>query len=147
MEHSEHAVASPEITFAHEPAKDTKRIWKTFWILLVITMIELACGLTIYTIHKNPDFSYSTVLFIKGAVVILSLAKAFFIVSVFMHLGDEIRNLVLTIVVPLLLFLWFIGAFLWDGNSWRKLRNEFNREVPGQTQPAKPEVKKPGALD
>ena len=36
-----------------------------------------------------------------------------------MHLGDEVRNLIMTIVVPLLLFVWFIAAFLWDGDSWK----------------------------
>jgi cytochrome c oxidase subunit IV len=61
----------------------------------------------------------------KGAVIILSFAKAFYIVSIFMHLGDEIRNLIMTIVVPLLLFVWFIIAFLWDGNSWKNLRNTY----------------------
>ncbi|MFN5913653.1 MAG: cytochrome C oxidase subunit IV family protein, partial [Chitinophagaceae bacterium] len=65
-------------------------------------------------------------LFLKGAIVILSLAKAFYIVGVFMHLGDEIKNLIMTIVVPLLLFIWFIAAFLWDGASWRNLRNTYN---------------------
>ena len=147
MEQVEHIVASPEITFAHEPSSNTRRIWKTFWILLIITLIELACGLTMYTIRKEAGYSENTILFIKGAVVILSMAKAFFIVSVFMHLGDEIRNMIMTIVVPLLLFVWFVAAFLWDGYSWRKLRNEYNREAPQQVQPAPPEVKKPGALD
>ena len=32
----------------------------------------------------------------------------------------------MTIVVPLMLFLWFIGAFLWDGNSFRNLRNDYD---------------------
>jgi cytochrome c oxidase subunit IV len=63
------------------------------------------------------------ILFIKGVICILSLAKAYYIVSVFMHLGDEIRNFIMTIVVPLCLFIWFILAFLWDGNSWKNLRN------------------------
>jgi hypothetical protein len=40
-----------------------------------------------------------------------------------MHLGDEIRNFIMTIVVPLLLFVWFIIAFLADGDSWKNLRN------------------------
>ena len=40
-----------------------------------------------------------------------------------MHLGDEIRNLIMTIIVPLMLFIWFIAAFLWDGNAWKNLRN------------------------
>ncbi len=33
----------------------------------------------------------------------------------------------MTIVVPLLLFVWFIAAFLWDGNSYRNLRNRYDR--------------------
>jgi hypothetical protein len=42
-----------------------------------------------------------------------------------MHLGEEVRNLIMTIIVPLLLFVWFIIAFLWDGDSWKNLRNEY----------------------
>jgi len=59
--------------------------------------------------------------------VILTLAKAYYIVSVFMHLGDEIRNLIMTIVVPLMLFIWFISAFLWDGNAYRTKRNRYDK--------------------
>ena len=28
--------------------------------------------------------------------------------------------------IYLLLFVWFIGAFLWDGNSFRNLRNDYD---------------------
>jgi hypothetical protein len=100
-----------------------KRIWKTFWILLVITIVELGIGLSIYTIHKGENPNETLVLMFKGLVCILTLAKAFYIVGVFMHLGDEIRNMIMTIIVPLLLFVWFIIAFLWDGNAWKNLKN------------------------
>jgi hypothetical protein len=66
-------------------------------------------------------------MFIKGVICILSLAKAFYIVSIFMHLGDEIRNMIMTIVVPLTLFVWFITAFLWDGSSYRADRNRYDK--------------------
>ncbi|RYF86908.1 MAG: hypothetical protein EON98_02235, partial [Chitinophagaceae bacterium] len=118
----EHHTQSTEVTFHHEPGEGTKRIWKTFWILLFITVIELALGFTMYLV---PDMPHFLVLFLKGVIVILSLAKAFYIVSIFMHLGDEIRNMIMTIVVPLMLFVWFIGAFLWDGNAWRTNRNRY----------------------
>lgn len=118
----EHNTETTEITYHHEPSSSTKRIWVTFWILLVITIIELGLGLLMYAIEM-PSW---VVLFIKGVICILTLAKAFYIVSVFMHLGDEIRNMVMTIVVPLMLFIWFIGAFLWDGNSFRTLRNRYD---------------------
>ncbi|HNU89550.1 MAG TPA: cytochrome C oxidase subunit IV family protein [Ferruginibacter sp.] len=130
---SEHA-SSPEITFAHPPAEGTKRIWRVFWLLCVVTVIELGIGLAIYNIHKGADPNHTLVLMFKGMVCILSLAKAYYIVSVFMHLGDEIRNFIMTIVVPLCLFLWFIGAFLWDGDSWKKLRNTNAGSHPAKTE-------------
>ena len=115
--------ASPEITFHPEHTGGTKKIWKTFWLLSIITVIELGIGLSIYTIHKGANPNHTLVLMFKGVVCILTLAKAYYIVSIFMHLGDEIRNMIMTIVVPLCLFIWFIIAFLWDGTSWKNLKN------------------------
>lgn len=118
----EHSVQ--EITFHHEPGGDevVKKIIKTTVLLSVITVIELGLGLLMYAVPMSGALT----LFLKGVIVILSLAKAFYIVGVFMHLGDELKNLIMTIVVPLLLFIWFIAAFLWDGNSWKNLRNTYN---------------------
>ena len=107
----------------HDDKAQVKKIWRTFWLLLFITMAELGIGLTIYTIHKGEHPNHMLVLMFKGLVCILTLAKAFYIVSIFMHLGDEIRNLIMTIIVPLMLFIWFLAAFLWDGNSWKNLKN------------------------
>jgi cytochrome c oxidase subunit IV len=146
MEHP----AFPEVTVHHAPGGDEtiKRIIKTTVILSVITLIELALGFWIYFMHKTPDYSHSFVLFLKGVIVILSLAKAFYIVGVFMHLGDEIRNLIMTIVVPLLLFVWFIAAFLWDGDSWKTLRNTHGKSRPAtEQQQAAPAAKKPGGVE
>ena len=120
MEHQEQAA---EITFHHEPSNDTKRIWRTFWVMLFITLIELGLGLLLYA----TEWPYSLTLATKGVIVILSFAKAFYIVSIFMHLGDELRNMIMTIVVPLLLFTWFIGAFLIEGNSYKNLRNNYDK--------------------
>jgi len=117
MEHS----ASPEVTFHHEAGGDefVKKIIKTTVLLSIITMIELGLGLAMYAFPMAAVLK----LFIKGVIVILSLANAFYIVGIFMHLGDEIKNLIMTICVPLMLFIWFIAAFLMDGNSWKNLRN------------------------
>jgi cytochrome c oxidase subunit IV len=119
MEHNTHS----EITIHHEPSGSTKRIWNTFWILLGLTIVELALGFSLYYFNF-PEWMH---LLFKGIICILTLAKAFYIVSIFMHLGDEIRNMVMTIVVPLMLFVWFIGAFLWDGNSYRTNRNRYDQ--------------------
>lgn len=135
---SEHAVTSPEISFAPAHASGTKKIWRTFWLLSLITVIELGIGLSIYTIHKGANPNATLVLMFKGMVCILTLAKAYYIVSIFMHLGDEIRNMIMTVVVPLMLFIWFIAAFLWDGNSWKKLRNTNAGSRPAQTEQHQP---------
>jgi len=120
----EHHNTSSEVTFTHHQsdAEFKKKVRKTTILLSIITLIELGLGLLLYGF---PDMATFLVLFIKGVIVILTLAKAFYIVAVFMHLGDEIRNLIMTIVVPLMLFVWFIAAFLWDGNSYRTMRNRY----------------------
>jgi hypothetical protein len=64
---------------------------------------------------------------IKGTIIILMLAKAFYIVAYFMHLGHELKNLIMTIVVPLLLFVWFIISFLYEGDSYKKYQQTYDR--------------------
>jgi cytochrome c oxidase subunit IV len=134
---SEHTT-SPEITFHPDHSSGTKKIWRTFWLLSAITIVELVIGLIIYNMNKDGDPNPTYILMFKGMVCILTLAKAYYIVSIFMHLGDEIRNFTMTIVVPLCLFIWFIIAFLWDGNSWKNLRNTNGGSRVAPTEQVKP---------
>ncbi|WP_207497286.1 cytochrome C oxidase subunit IV family protein [Aridibaculum aurantiacum] len=92
-------------------------------ILSVLTIVELILGYWMYVAGLQGFLQ----IFIKGVIIILMLAKAFYIVTYFMHLGHEIKNLIMTIVVPLALFIWFIIAFLYDGNSYKNLRNQYDR--------------------
>jgi cytochrome c oxidase subunit IV len=136
---TEHQGASSEVTFHHKPASDNvKRIWKTFWVLLIITIVELGIGLLMYFLNLPDDLRRLT---LKGVITILSLAKAYYIVSVFMHLGDEIRNMIMTIVVPLMLFIWFIIAFIADGNSYKNLRNKYDQHFKENTMPVEEKEK------
>jgi cytochrome c oxidase subunit IV len=125
----DHQDSLSEVTFHHhtDEAEFKRRVRKTTILLSIITIIELGIGLLLYTLHKGSEPNALLVLMFKGAVCILTLAKAYYIVSVFMHLGDEIRNMIMTIVVPLLLFVWFIAAFLWDGNAYRTNRNRYDK--------------------
>lgn len=119
-----------------------KKVIRTTVILSIVTVIELGLGLLLYALNLPDDFRR---LLIKGVIVILSLAKAFYIVSIFMHLGDEIRNMIMTIVVPLLLFIWFIIAFVADGNSYKNLRNNYDPYFKESTMPKDHhEKEKPG---
>lgn len=117
MEHS--------TTYAVDPVHDnyggTKEIWRTFWILLGLTIVELILGYIMIGVA-----SYGLRLMIKGFIIILMLAKAFYIVAYFMHLKGEIRNLVMTILVPLSLLIWAIISFLYEGNSYKNNRNTYD---------------------
>jgi cytochrome c oxidase subunit IV len=107
---------------AHAHPDSSKAIWRTFWLLLAITLVELCVGMFIAPgqIEKNPNLK----LWFNIFYLIMTLLKAFYIVAEFMHLRHEVKNLIMTIVFPLTLFIWFIGAFLWDGNSYKNLRNQ-----------------------
>src|SRR5579863_4656576 len=103
-----------------EPSFSTKIIWRTFWILSIITVVELALAILYYKTDFLPKH------FINGLFVIGTLAKAFFIIAEFMHLRHEIKNLILSLAFPAMLFIWFLVAFLWDGGSYRDLRNKYD---------------------
>ena len=126
---------SSEVTFHPEHASGTGKIWRTFWVLSILTIVELGLGFFLYA--KHGHLAPGLVLFTKCTIGILTLLKAYYIVSIFMHLGDEVRNMIMTIIVPLCLFIWFIAAFLWDGNSWKILRNRYNR-IEVKTEQAAP---------
>jgi len=118
MEHTSAFVANP----THDNHGGTKEIWRTFWILLILTIVELALGFAMIGMEQG-----GLKLTIKGAIIILMLAKAFYIVAYFMHLKGEIRNLIMTIIVPLALLIWAIIAFLYDGSSFRNNRNTYDK--------------------
>ncbi|MBS1627924.1 MAG: cytochrome C oxidase subunit IV family protein [Bacteroidetes bacterium] len=109
-------------------------------ILTVLTLLELSLGFAMMKMADGSTAKIST----KIAIIILMLAKAYYIVGYFMHLKHEIRNLIMTIVVPLTLFIWFIIAFLGDGESYKNLRNTYDahkKAVSTQKVEVKKEVK------
>jgi cytochrome c oxidase subunit IV len=123
MEHTHTGVVHDD----HGHEGSTKAIWKTFWILLAITVFEVGLAFSYLEWHYMPRLLLNTIF------VGLTVVKAFFIVAEFMHLRNEIRNLIMTILIPLLLFVWFIIAFLADGDSWKNMRKDLS---PGTPAPA-----------
>lgn len=93
-----------------ESKKQIGRIWKVFWILLVVTVIEVVLGM--FFSGSMPKAVINTLF------LLLTVFKAGYIVAVFMHLGDEVKNFIIMILIPLTLFIWFIIAFLADGGFW-----------------------------
>ena len=98
-------------------------------VLSVLTIIELILGFLMMKMDAGSIARLGT----KITIVVLMLAKAYYIVGYFMHLKHELRNLIMTIVVPLMLFVWFITAFLYDGNSFRNLRNNYDPHFKEQS--------------
>ncbi len=107
-----------------------KEVWKITWILSILTIVELCLGFWMY--FSKQSLGPSGILFIKGVILILMLVKAFYIVAYFMHLKHEIKNMIMTIVVPLSLFIWFITSFLYEGNSYSNLRNRYDKHLHEQ---------------
>lgn len=115
-----------EHTYSHTEHHegDKNEVRNVTIILSVLTIVELLLGYWMYAGVSEEGFLRVT---LKGIIIILMLAKAFYIVAYFMHLKHEIKNLIMTIVVPLFLFVWFIISFLYDGNSYKRNRNMYDK--------------------
>lgn len=75
---------------------------------------------------------------IMGLVMItMSVVKAYLIVYEFMHMKYEVPTLVKTVLLPTLLLVWGIVAFLWEGSDWGKRRalitNKNKEEIKVET--------------
>lgn len=101
MAHAEEIHTSEEREI---PAPQTKAIWRTFWILLIITLFEF---LIAFTLHAK---------YLKITIfVLMTLVKAFYIVGEFMHLKHEVKSLIWTIVIPVVFVVWLITAMIVEG--------------------------------
>tara|TARA_B100001142_G_scaffold290375_1_gene307781 strand:- start:2329 stop:2652 length:324 start_codon:yes stop_codon:yes gene_type:complete len=73
-------------------------IWKVFWILLIVTAVEVVLGLI------KPPFLVDTIFLgtklLNHVFIILTIVKAAYIVNIFMHLGFERKGLRWTILLP-----------------------------------------------
>ncbi|OFY85395.1 MAG: hypothetical protein A3F72_03775 [Bacteroidetes bacterium RIFCSPLOWO2_12_FULL_35_15] len=103
MEHTE------EIREHMEAPKDMKKqIWKTFWILFVLTVLNIA----IYLKFLGTDSPIKNYVFIT-----LSFAKAYFIIGTFMHLKLERKSLRYLIILPVIFILYLLIIALTEGSS------------------------------
>lgn len=92
-----------------EGKKIRKNLWKVFWILLVVTTIEVTLGL-VWKNFGNPEVVWPLV---KWTFIAMTLLKAFYIVAEFMHLGHERKNFILTIMISYtFLIIYFIYMVL-----------------------------------
>jgi len=87
-----------------------------FILLLIVTFAEVGIAL-IGNGHLIEGLTLPKMIMIP-VMIALSLYKAYYITAIFMHLGSEVKPMIATIILPMVLFVWMIIAFLWEGNSW-----------------------------
>jgi cytochrome c oxidase subunit IV len=103
-----------------EGKKIRKKLYMVTVILTVITVFEIFMGVYF---KRNGTFMWET---IKMTFLLLTLVKAAYIVLIFMHLGDERKNLKYVVLLPYALFiLYLIFIGLYEGLSVQDLNNTF----------------------
>ena len=83
-----------------------RKIWVTALFLAVVTSIEFVIA---FTMEASP---LRTSLFVG-----LTLVKAFYIVSEFMHLKYEVKVLIWSILIPTIFVVWLLLALLIEGEG------------------------------
>jgi cytochrome c oxidase subunit IV len=87
------------------PPPQTKHIWRVFLILVAITAVEFGFAFLMDAgTARNVIF------------ILLTLLKAFYIVSEFMHLKHETKSLIWSILVPTALLVWLVIALITEGS-------------------------------
>ena len=102
----------PDVHTHHDEAAGSqlrKKIWQVFWILFILTAVEFVIAFTM------PRGAGRNIIYI-----LMTLVKAFYIVGTFMHLKDEVKSMITTILVSLTFIVWFILALLIEGNFYGK---------------------------
>jgi cytochrome c oxidase subunit IV len=94
----------PETYVPHVESHGTSGIWKTFWILLALTIIDVVFYFTF------PPEMWRNIIFI-----ILGIVKAYFIIGDFMHMKHEKSDLVAVILVPVVFIFALIMGLMQEG--------------------------------
>lgn len=88
-----------------------KKIWKTAGILLALTVVEFIMA-----------FTMGRGILLYSAFIALTIWKAKYIMMDFMHLGEEVKPLFYSIIVPLIFLVWLVIALVKEGSEIFLLR-------------------------
>ncbi len=101
-----HSEETTHITVAPPDKAKIRHIWKVFFILLGVTVVEFIIAFLIDAgTLKTTTF------------ILLTIVKAAYIVGEFMHLKYEVKVLFWSIMIPLIFIVWMLVAFLYEGFS------------------------------
>lgn len=114
-----------------------KVVYKGLGILAAVTIVEVMVALWANG-HIIEGFHLSKWVYVP-LMIGMSVFKAYFIIYEFMHMGYEVKGLAMSVLLPTLLLVWGVFAFMNEGGAWRNRREkikEFNKvqvEVPKPT--------------
>ncbi len=78
-----------------------RTLWNVFWIMLVITIGELVVGFI------APGKGWTGSIYLKVFFISFTIAKAAYIVMIFMHLGHEVKFFKFTVLLPYITFMLY----------------------------------------
>ena len=85
-------------------------IWRVFWILLIVTAVEVILGIIKPAALIDNNFLGTTIL--NVIFIVLTIIKAAYIVMEFMHLGHEVKGLKWTILLPAIVLIPYLVFIL-----------------------------------
>lgn len=108
MDHS-----NDHIEHTDAPADMKSKIWRTFWILFALTIIDIVLYFMLISTHsimKNWLF------------ILLGVVKAYYIVGIFMHMSFERKVLRYMIILPMVFVVFLVTLMIIEGNFTYLLR-------------------------
>jgi cytochrome c oxidase subunit IV len=88
-----------------EHPEGTRWIWNIFWLLLIVTAVEVGLGIVKPGFMMKP---FAGTIVLNYVFIVLTLVKAYYIVMYFMHLKFEAKNLIWTIALPVLILIPYL---------------------------------------
>lgn len=93
-----------------EGKKIRRSLWNVFWVLLIVTTLEVLLGI----FWKEWHLSWPVV---KMTFIFMTLLKAYYIVAYFMHMRDENKYFMYIVILPYLLFIVYL-AYILINEGW-----------------------------
>ena len=97
---------TPDIIVQPVNKAKVRKLLRVALILFIVTAIEFVFA---FTMESGP---LRTSIFIS-----LTIVKAFYIVSEFMHLKYEVKVLIWSIIIPMIFVVWLIIALIYEGGA------------------------------
>lgn len=106
-----------------------KAVYVGLVILAVITLVEvlvslLGKGHLVAGLEENRW----AVRICTFLIIALSVYKAKFIIYEFMHMAHEVPTLVKSVLLPTMLLIWAVIAFIWEGVYWKNSRQHVDEK-------------------